>query len=122
MKTQNVTSTPVAFSALKRDPDCISRAMFNAIKEAPAVKKFGEKYNATVSCDLFASSKDTKKIQMALTLKNIEPVSIKDKLLNIFGKKKSDSIQLKTHALNEEDFIKSVSRKKSDTLFDIYNE
>lgn len=121
MRTQNVNSSPLTFQALTRETSTMPKQLFEAIKDAPAIKSFGEKYNATVSCDFFSSSKYAGRIQLALTVREIKPISLKDKVINFFKKNMTNSFQLKTHAVNDEEFIASINRKPENTLFEIYN-
>ncbi len=121
MRTQNVNSSPLTFQALTRETSTMPKQLFDAIKDAPAIKSFGEKYNATVSCDFFRSSKHPEKVQMALTVSDIKPVSVKERVMNFFKKDVTKYFQLKTHAGNDEEFIASINRKPENTLFEIYN-
>ena len=121
MRTQNVNSSPLTFQALTRETSTMPKQLFEAIKDAPAIKSFGEKYNATVSCDFFRSSKHPERVQIALTVSDIKPISVKERVINFFKKDVTKCIQLKTHAGNDEAFIASINRKPENTLFEIYN-
>ena len=92
------------------------------ILDAPTVKAFGKKYDATLGMQLFQSSnpKKVSKDYIALTVSNIKPANLLVRIIDMF-KTPVDSIALKTHALNDEMFVKSISMKSKNTLTDIYN-
>ena len=55
-----------------------------------------------------------------MTVSNIKPANLLVRIIDMF-KTPVDSIALKTHALNDEMFVKSISMKSKNTLTDIYN-
>lgn len=120
MKIQSVT-TSQSFGALKPDTASMTKAMFNTLSQAPAVKKFGKKYDATLSIGTFLSSKDPNKIQYSLRFEDIKPRSFVEKLKSRFSKKVSNELRLKTHATNENDFIDQVSEQRANAVLNIYN-
>lgn len=120
MKTQSI-GVSTSFGGLKRDPYSMSKAMFETLSQAPAVKKFGKNYDATLSVGTFFSSKSSKKPQLALRFEDIKPISFFAKVKQLFSKKLHSEVRLKTHAVNDADFIKEVSGKHSNTVLNIYN-
>lgn len=121
MEIKRTNSAQMYFGSFKRDPVTMSKTLFDSIKDAPAVKAFGEKFEGTLSCDVFQSSRHKDRVQFALSVNDIKPINFKDKVRDFLNQNSVSSIQLKTHAVNEKDFIASVNRKDSETLFDIYN-
>lgn len=119
MKIQSV-NTSQSFGMLKRDAT-MTKAMFNVISDAPAVKKFGEKYDATLSVGTFLSSKTPNKVQYSLRFEDIKPKSFVEKVKNMFSKKVTNEVRLKTHATNENDFIDHISEQRSNAVLNIYN-
>lgn len=123
MKVQSINAnypSSTTFGAYRRE-NTMSQKMFNVISEYPAVKAFGEKYNANLGVRAFFSKKDTKRQQLALVLENIEPKSFLGKIKHMFTKKPEESIVLKTRATNEDDFMSYIANQHSDSLFNIYN-
>ena len=121
MQVQQVKNETVSFGLLKRE-SLLSQKIFDGLLETPAVKKFGEKFDATLSVDSFISSKDNKRIQYELNVSDIKskPKNVFDKLFSRFQPSKTE-IVLKTHATTEEDLVERISKMRSNTLFDIYN-
>lgn len=117
MQVQQVRNDSVVFNGLSRDVN-VSKPLFDALIQAPTVKKFGEKFNATLSVDTFLSSKN--KVQYAIRIDNIEPNNFWEKLKQRVLDSKVKSVVLKTHATSETELVSSVSKMKSNTLMHIY--
>lgn len=119
MQVQQIRNDSTAFNGLSRDVN-VPKHIFDALSETPTVKKFGEKFNATLSVDTFLSSQNNNKVQYALKINDIEPKGFIAKLQQMFSGNKTESIKLKTHATSEEGLVASVSKMKSNTLMHIY--
>ena len=120
-KTMQVQKNSPSFGRLTRDEKTISKELYNAIKETPTVKKFGRKYNATVSLDSFYSSRIPNKTQLGLRFENITPVNIFSKVKNFFRKNfLVKTVLLKTHAVNEQELINSLSKKSANAIINLY--
>lgn len=119
MQVQQVRNDSVVFNGLSRDVN-VSKPLFDALIQAPTVKKFGEKFNATLSVDTFLSSKNKNKVQYAIRIDNIEPNNFLEKLKQRVLDSKVKSVVLKTHATSETELVSSVSKMKSNTLMHIY--
>ncbi len=119
MKTQSI-GVSTSFGSLKRDPVSMSKSMFEALSQAPAVKKFGKNYDATLSVGSFFSSKEPNKKQLALRFEDIKPKSLTAKVKDFFSKKLHSEVRLKTHADNDKDFVAEVVNKKSNSVLNIY--
>ena len=118
MKVQNKPS----FGHIIKDPN-ISIEMHKRIMKTPVVKKFAKRYNATMSVESFFSSREQHKLQLGLKFYEITPKNIFSRIKNaITGKISTKTILLKTHAVDEEGLLKSLSKTKSDTLVKIYKE
>lgn len=122
MKTQPINhSTPMAFKGYRRDASTMSKALFDTVKEYPAVKKFGDRYDAKMSIQSFGRTKNPLKSQLGLVLEDIKPATLLGKARSLFVKPRYESIALKTRATNEEDFITEIANQRSNSLFMIYN-
>ena len=121
MKTQNI-NTSASFGSLRPSAN-MTKTLYNSIKEAPVVKAFGKKYNGTISCEPFLSSKNPNKIKYALRVSDLEPLKLLEKLKNKFKfpQNKIDTMLLKTEAVNEEEFAAAIQKEPADSLFKIYN-
>lgn len=108
------------FGNLKRDVTSVSTELFEHLSEAPAVKNFASKFNATLSVDNFRSSKHTDKVQLALRFEDIKPKTFVQKLKTFFTNNKTESLKWKTHATNEEELAKSIDNLKSETFTNLY--
>lgn len=122
MKAQSINPMQsVAFGALRRDSASMSKTLFDAVSETPAVKKFGEKFDATLSIESFYSKKQPLRSQLSLSFEDIKPKSVFEKIKKRFSKNPITSINLKTRATNEDEFVTSLANKDSDSVFKIYN-
>ena len=121
MKTQNI-NTSASFCSLRRGQN-MPRTLYNSIKDAPVIKSFGEKYNGTISCEPFLSSRNPNKIKLALRVSDLEPISFFEKLKNRFKSpiEKPATMRLKTRAVTEDEFVSLIAKERADTLFKIYN-
>lgn len=123
MKTQSINlnyPSSVAFGSFRRDSSTMSKKMFELVTNAPAVKHFGDKYDAQIGIGRFLSTKDILRQQIALVFEDVKPKSLIGRLKNFISAKAPVSMKLKTRATNEEDFISEISNLHSDTLFKIY--
>ena len=120
-RVQNYNAAP-SFSVFRANCLTMSEDVLKEISKAPAFDTFGKKYNAILSIEPFKSSKDPEKIQLAVTVSNIKEKGILGMLKQLFSSKKvSEGFTLKTHATNEDELIKAVNNRSSNTLFEIMN-
>lgn len=121
MKINNSTQNPQSFGRIYMENSGITKELFNSLKDTPALKKFGENYDAYLSTGKFFSSRVKDRVQLFIRLTDIKPVKLITKFMdNIHKKNKMDYIILKTHATTEEELVKSIKNKPSDTLFNLY--
>ncbi len=114
-------NTP-SFGRITKDPN-ISKEMYKTIMKTPVVKKFAKRYNATMAIEPFFSSREQHKLQLGLKFYEITPKNIFRRIKNaISSEVTTKTILLKTHAVDEEGLLKSLSKTKSDTLTKIYKE
>ena len=96
------------FGAIKPVKGSISKEVYDAVSKSDVLKRFGRDFNAEVSQGSILST-STGKPRMALKLENIRPVNPFIIIKNIIsGKRPVNTIWLKTHAKNENDFIASI--------------
>ena len=119
MQVQKIQDNSTAFGHIYREQN-VPRALFDSLIQTPAVKKFGEKFDAVLSVDTFYSSREKNRIQYALKMDEITPRGVLGKLKKIISGNKISSIKLKTHALSEEELRESVANMRSNTLLNIY--
>ena len=120
MQVQQVRSNQQSFGRFYCEDD-VTGQIYKSLVNAPAVKKFGEKYSGRLSVDTFWSSKNKDRVQYALTVDNIQPVKFWDKVRNLFnGGVDRGSVSLKTHATSPEELADRVAMTHSDTLLHIY--
>ena len=120
MQVQQINNNSTSFGKFYKDAN-LPQHIFDRLLETPPVKKFGEKYNATLAVDAFFSSRDNKTIQYKLKVTDIEkrPRNFLDKILMFIKPEKTNHIELKTHAISEEGVLDSISRKKSSALLEL---
>ena len=119
MKTHSTTQyNQQAFAALRPDKS-ISEKVFKSISEAPAVKNFSQKYDANVGITMLMSSKKPTTSNMALELYDIKPITVLEKVKNLFRKHPTKEIVLKTHANTDEAFISSIQNKNEKSLLEL---
>ena len=122
MNIDNSTKNPQSFGRIYMEKSGITKELFNSLKDTPALKKFGENYDAYLSIDSFLSSKVKDRVQLFIRLTDIKPVKLINKLIDRFRmKNKPNYIVLKTHATTEEELIKSIKNKPSNTLLNLYH-
>ena len=121
MKVNTTNNNAVSFGRLTRDKYTMTKEMFETVSNIPVVKNFAKEFKATVSFDPFYSSRPGNRSQLALTFNDIKPSTFLGKVKAFFNGNKLNSIMLKTHAVNEEEFFVSLSKKPADALIKIFN-
>ena len=104
-----------SFTAYKPGFD-IPRKMYAEILETPAVKKFGKEYNATLNKVTFFSRENETIEKLALHVDEIKPKNFFIKVRDFFANKKYDTVQLRTNAVNDDEFVKEIAKAAPDTL------
>ncbi len=117
MKIQNQNPS---FGRIIKSPN-MTTEMYKTIMKTPAVKKFAKKFNAKMSIEQFYSSKSPQKLQMGLRFANIESKNIFSRIKQAAkGIATAKTILLKTHSVDEEGLIKSLSHTEPKALLNIY--
>lgn len=115
-------TTQQSFGALKPD-SAMPKEVFEAIKQAPALKKFAKDFDAYISVGSYTSAKNPAKVRYSLHLSDVKPVSLMERAKKLLGfGKSSREMVLKTHAQNTDDFVKSINSKPENALYKLEHE
>ena len=115
-------TTQQSFGAL-RPESSMPKEVYEAIKQAPAIKKFAKNFDANISLGLYVSTKNPTKVCYSLCFKDVKPVSLIERAKKLLGfGKSSREMVLKTHAQNTDDFVKSINSKPENALYKLEHE
>lgn len=104
--------------------DNMPAAIHKAIKESPAINKFGKRYNADISYALMGSATNKNIIHPALIISNISPVTFFRKVIDKFRgiENNGDFLYLPTHGSKESDLSRKLTSVSENYLIKKYED
>lgn len=118
MEIRNIQSNPTHFKALDySDVNKYSNELVQAIKNSPAVKAVGKKYNGYVTIKRFSSISQPNNPNFGLFFRDLETTNPIKKLINKFlGKIDNHFIQYNSGVKTEKEFAEILMKLKKKTF------